>query len=61
MNELRGTFARYDGDEIRTALFATMDLFRRLTTEASDRLELRYDADADAYATALVRELLAGH
>jgi hypothetical protein len=35
-----------------------MDLFRRLTTETAERLDLPYTRDADAYATALVRDVL---
>jgi aminoglycoside 6-adenylyltransferase len=51
-------FARYDAAEITVALRATMDLFRRLATDLSVRLELPYPARADEAATSLVIELL---
>ena len=51
-------FARYDAVEIAAALRGTMDLFRRLATDLSVRLELPYPARADDAATRLVGELL---
>jgi len=35
-----------------------MRLFRRLMAETAERLDLAYARDEDAYATALVAELL---
>ena len=58
LDELRETFARYDENEVPAALLATMRLFRRLMAETAERLDLAYARDEDAYATALVAELL---
>ncbi|HLY35472.1 MAG TPA: aminoglycoside 6-adenylyltransferase [Candidatus Limnocylindria bacterium] len=55
---LGGIFARYEAAEIAAALRGTMDLFRRLATDLSVRLELPYPARADDAATRLVGELL---
>jgi aminoglycoside 6-adenylyltransferase len=55
---LRDTYARYDAADVKLALFATMDLFRRLATETASALDCAYPSDADEYATALVREIL---
>ena len=55
---LHDCFARYDADEVRLALLATMDLFRRLATETAAALALPYSADGGDYATSLVRTLL---
>lgn len=55
---LRDCFAHYDRDDVARALRATMDLFRRLATDLSVRLELSYPARADEAATELVSELL---
>ena len=57
---LRDAYARYAAADVGRALLATMDLFRRLATEAATALGLSYPADADEYATALVRDLLGG-
>jgi aminoglycoside 6-adenylyltransferase len=53
----RGTFARYDGRDMRRALLATMDLFRWLATETADRLGHDYPAAIDEHVTGLVEQL----
>jgi aminoglycoside 6-adenylyltransferase len=55
---LRACFAHYDADDVRAALSATMDLFRRLATQTAAVLGYPYPADGDTYATGLVRALL---
>lgn len=55
---LRDAYARYDAGEVRRALRATMDLFRRIAGETAAARGFPYPADADEYATALVRDLL---
>ncbi len=52
---LRDAFAHYDADDIRRALFATMDLFRWLAMETAERLGYPYPTVGDARATELVR------
>ncbi len=55
---LRDAFAHYDRDDIRRALLATMDLFRWLAQEVTERLDYRYPKSADDYSTGLVNTLL---
>jgi aminoglycoside 6-adenylyltransferase len=56
--EFAGTFARYDAADVRRALFASMDFFRRHAQETARLLELTYPSEADEFATNLVAELL---
>ncbi len=58
LDELHHAFAHYDGPDIRRALWATMDLFRRLARETADRLGYVYPMAADQRATELVRTYL---
>ncbi len=60
LEQLPMAFAHYDEDDIWQALFATMNIFRWLSTETAARLEYSYPAAADAYATRLVRDLFSG-
>ncbi len=55
---LRGAFARYDAADVRHALFASMDLFRWLATEAAERLGYPYPTSAEKQVTVLVRNYL---
>ena len=55
---LRGTFARYAKDDIRSALLATMELFRWVEKDIAERLDYTYPTLADEYATGLVSTLL---
>ena len=57
--ELRRAFARYDTDEIRCALAATMDLFRWLSVEAAGQWGYAYPTFGAERATELVGELMA--
>lgn len=57
---LAGAFAYYDEEDIRRALFATMDLFRWVARETAERLNTPYPALADEKATQLVSSLLLG-
>jgi aminoglycoside 6-adenylyltransferase len=57
--ELRQAFARYDTDEIRRALAATMDLFRWLSVETAGRWGYAYPAFGAERATEFVGKLLA--
>lgn len=54
---LATTFARYERDDSWRALFATIDLFRRLATNVATAHGYPYPEAADAYATALVTSL----
>jgi aminoglycoside 6-adenylyltransferase len=58
LEELRGTYARYDEADIARALLATMDLFGRVIAETAELLEIEYPRDGEAFAYRLVRELL---
>lgn len=58
VRELNKCFARYSYKDIRRALLATMDLFRRITRDISEKGGYLYPSSADDYATRLVRHLL---
>jgi aminoglycoside 6-adenylyltransferase len=58
LEEFRGTFAAYDEADVRRALFASMDFFRRQARETADLLSLEYPAEEDEFATTLVHSLL---
>jgi aminoglycoside 6-adenylyltransferase len=51
------TFARYDGADVWRALFATRDLFRRLSRETAQKLGIAYPDRADEETTRLVGKL----
>ncbi len=53
---LSSAFARYDEDELWSALEVTMDLFSRLARRLVDTIALPYPADAEDRARELVRE-----
>jgi aminoglycoside 6-adenylyltransferase len=53
-------YARYDADDIRRALLATMELFRWVAVETAERLTFSYPALADERASEWVRHCLAG-
>ena len=56
--ELPGVFARYDVDDVRRALFATMRLFRWLASETAERLGYADATPAATHATAIVTQVL---
>ncbi len=56
LEDLRGTFAHFDEDDSWSALLATMDLFRWLAIETSEKLSYQYPALSDERATGLVRK-----
>lgn len=56
---LHEAFARYDADDMRRALAATMDLYRALATDTAERLSYAYPTEADERVTRLVTGLLA--
>jgi len=55
---LRAAFARYDADDLRRGLLATMDLFRWLAIETAQRLGHTYPAAADPRVTEWVSDCL---
>lgn len=55
VRELRDAFAHYDAADVRRALWATMELFRRLALETSVALGLAYPQAADARITEWIR------
>jgi aminoglycoside 6-adenylyltransferase len=59
LDSLREAFARYDEADVRRALLATMDLFRRIGRENASRLGCAYPEEADQRVTAWVVGLLA--
>ena len=59
LDGLRGAFARYEESDIRRALLATMDLFRRIGRETAARLGCPYPEEADERVTAWIVGLLA--
>ncbi|MCL2810306.1 MAG: aminoglycoside 6-adenylyltransferase [Clostridia bacterium] len=48
---LRHAFARYETQDIKRALFETMDLFRSLAVESTEKLGFCYPCKADRVAT----------
>jgi aminoglycoside 6-adenylyltransferase len=58
LDEFRGTFAAYDEADVRRALFASMDFFRKQARETAGLLGLAYPADVDEFATDLVKKTL---
>jgi aminoglycoside 6-adenylyltransferase len=52
---LHRTFAHYDEADVKRALLATIDLFRRLATETARKLNYSYPAKADKEVTEWVR------
>lgn len=58
VSELRQTFAHYDADDIRRALFATASLFKRLAKETAALLQLDYPQEVDERISAIVAERL---
>jgi aminoglycoside 6-adenylyltransferase len=56
--DLHDAYAHYDADDLRRALWATMELFRWLATETAPRLGYSYPTAADEYATEWVRSSL---
>jgi len=59
LSDLEACFAHFDPADMAKALLATMDLFRRLATEAAQAAGFPYPADADAYAADWVTAHLA--
>jgi aminoglycoside 6-adenylyltransferase len=60
LEELKSAFAHYDLEDIWHALFVTMNLFRWLTVETAQNLELSYPVYGDEKATELVNQLFSG-
>ena len=46
-SELHRAFTHYDADDVKCALVASMNLFRRISVETSERLNYVYPRDAD--------------
>lgn len=58
LKELHGAFAHYDGDDIKHALLATMDLFRWIAAETAEKLRYPYPTKVDEHVTKWVRTCL---
>jgi aminoglycoside 6-adenylyltransferase len=58
LDEFRGTFAAYNEADVRRALFASMDFFRKQARVTATLLGLPYPDDEDAFATGLVEKTL---
>ena len=52
---LREAFAKYDEDDVKRALLATISLFRRLATETAANLKYSYPAKTDKNITKWIR------
>lgn len=57
LDGLKDAYAYYDRDDIKKALFNTMDLFREISRETAKNLGYTYPLSEDEYATKLVEEL----
>lgn len=58
VQELARCYARYEKEDMKRALLATMNLFRSLAVSISDKLHYSYPQEADSYATEWVRTTL---
>jgi aminoglycoside 6-adenylyltransferase len=57
LEALPAVFAHYDDEDVWRALMATMDLFRRLAVETSEKLGYPYPSSGEEHAVALVQKL----
>ncbi len=57
---LKGAFASYDAEDLWRGLFATVDLFRWIAKEVSQKLGFAYPEEGDERATELTRTLWQG-
>ena len=58
VKELSGAFAHYDREDIKRALFVTMDLFSRLATKTATKLAYAYPVEADRKVTSCIQKCL---
>jgi aminoglycoside 6-adenylyltransferase len=58
LKELRSAFSHYDEDDVKHALFATMNLFRWIAMETAEKLGYPYPTKADEHVTNWVRTCL---
>jgi len=54
VEKLSSCFSRYGPEDMKTALLSTMQLFRLVAVEVSEKLNYHYPKIADEYATAWV-------
>jgi aminoglycoside 6-adenylyltransferase len=57
IKNLSSCFSHYNKDDMEFALLSTMDLFRSLAVEISNKLNYRYPKKADEYVTAWVKDV----
>lgn len=60
LSELPATFAAYEISDLRRALFATLELFRRLARDVAQRLDYPYPLQSDRAIDDLIRSMLRG-
>jgi len=58
IDELSFCFSHYNSEDVKTALLATMRLFRSLAVEIANKLNYLYPKKADEYASAWVMSVL---
>lgn len=56
LKELKNTFGHYEKIDSFRALIATMNLFRRLSNEIANKLQLRYPTEVDENITTWIKE-----
>ena len=54
IDKLNMCFSRYSQNDIKTALIATMNLFRMIAVEIAERLNFKYPKEADEYSASWV-------
>ncbi|MEJ2068543.1 MAG: aminoglycoside 6-adenylyltransferase, partial [Deltaproteobacteria bacterium] len=54
---LRGIFSRYDEEDVRRALFKTVDLFNSIAGETAERMNLPYPGDIHKEVRGLIEEI----
>ena len=60
LQALKTAFARYEDDDVRRALLATMDLFRSVAIDTAERLGYSYPTSADERVTEWTKACLSG-
>jgi aminoglycoside 6-adenylyltransferase len=60
LEELKSTFSLYEKADSLRGLLASVGLFRRISVETADKLQLKYPADTDRHITDWIREKTRG-
>jgi aminoglycoside 6-adenylyltransferase len=56
IDKLSKCFSHYNREDIKNALLSTMDLFRTVAVEISEKLKYKYPTESDVYVTNWIKE-----